>query len=179
MVAQLRVFLIILLALLTTSVANVSAEPNTSIDVAFSPNAGATEAIVSLITEAKHSIRLAAYSFTSKPIARALMEAHKRGIDVQVVLDKSNKTTRYTSATFIANVDIPVRINSQYAIMHNKYMVVDGTTVETGSFNYTSAAEIKNAENVLVIRGNPELANSYLKNWKQLWDEAEPYQARY
>ena len=102
------------------------------------------------------------------------MEAHKRGVDVQVVLDKSNLSSKYSSATFLSNVGIPVRINSRYAIMHNKYIVVDGMTVQTGSFNYSSAAESKNAENVLVITGNEKLADDYLINWQKLWDESEP-----
>ena len=149
-----------------------------SIEASFSPNGGGTEAVITLITEAKYTIRVAAYSFTSTPIAKALMEAHKRGVDVRVVLDKSNLSAKYSSATFLANVGIPVRINSQYAIMHSKYIVIDGSTLETGSFNYSSAAESKNAENLLVIRDNQKLADTYLKNWQKLWDESEPYEAR-
>jgi phosphatidylserine/phosphatidylglycerophosphate/cardiolipin synthase-like enzyme len=147
-------------------------------EVAFSPNGGGTELVVSVIQQAKKTIRVAAYSFTSKPIAKALMQAHKRGVDVQVVLDKSNLSAKYTSATFLANVGVPVRIDSRYAIMHNKYIVVDGSTVQTGSFNYSRAAEDKNAENVLVMRDNQKLADAYLKNWQKLWDEADAYRAR-
>jgi len=62
--------------------------------------------------------------------------------------------------------------------MHSKYIVIDGSTLETGSFNYSSAAESKNAENLLVIRDNQKLADTYLKNWQKLWDESEPYEAR-
>ena len=171
---------LVLVGILSFSVLPYSAiASESSIEAAFSPDGGATEAIVSLITEAKKTIRVAACSFASKPIAGALMEAHKRGVDVQVVLDKSNLSAKYSSATFLANVGIPVRINSRYAIMHNKYIVVDGSTLETGSFNYSAAAEDNNAENVLVIRGNQKLADTYLKNWQKLWDESEPYEARY
>ena len=148
-------------------------------EVAFSPRGGGTELIVRTISEAKQSIRVAAYSFTSTPIAKALVDAHKRGIDVQAVLDKSQKGERYTSATFLANMGVPVRIDSHYAIMHNKYMVIDGKNVELGSFNYTKAAEEKNAENVLLIRDNTELAKAYTQNWQKLWDESEAYTARY
>ena len=151
----------------------IAAEP--TLEVAFSPDGGGTELVVSVIQQAKKTIRVAAYSFTSTPIAKALMEAHKRGVDVQVVLDKSNLSAKYSSATFLANVGIPVRIDSHYAIMHSKYLVVDGDTVETGSFNYSSAAESKNAENVLVIRANPDLAAEYLENWQKLWGESKPY----
>jgi phosphatidylserine/phosphatidylglycerophosphate/cardiolipin synthase-like enzyme len=61
--------------------------------------------------------------------------------------------------------------------MHNKYIVIDGRTIQTGSFNYTANAEKRNAENVMVIRNNPALAEKYLKNWQALWDESENYAA--
>ncbi len=155
------------------------AKTEPSIETEFSPHRGATAAVVKLIGEAQHMIRVAAYSFTSKDIAKALMDAHKRGVDVQAVLDKSNATARYSSATFLANTGIPTRVDYKYAIMHNKFMVVDSATVETGSFNYTAAAEDKNAENVLILRDYPEVAKRYLGRWQELWAESEPYKARY
>ncbi|GMV69723.1 MAG: hypothetical protein AMXMBFR76_21620 [Pseudomonadota bacterium] len=148
-------------------------------EVAFSPNAGATELVVKVIDAARQSIRLAAYSFTSKPIAEALVAAHKRGVDVQVVVDKSQKTERYTSATFLANMGIPVRVDAMHAIMHNKFIVVDGQHVETGSYNYSKATEERNAENALVNWNSPTLAAIYTDNWRLHWDHSEPYQARY
>jgi phosphatidylserine/phosphatidylglycerophosphate/cardiolipin synthase-like enzyme len=150
-----------------------------ALEVAFSPKSGATELVVKVINSAKQSVRLAAYSFTSKPIAEALIDAHKRGIDVQVVVDKSQKAEKYTSATFLANMGIPVRVDSMHAIQHNKYIVVDGQHVENGSFNYTSAAEVRNAENALVNWNNPKLAEIYIANWNEHWSHSEPYQARY
>ena len=120
-----------------------------------------------------------AYSFTSAPIAKALVEAHKRGVDVQVVVDKSQKSAKYTSATFIANAGIPVRIDAKHAIAHNKVLVVDGHTVQQGSFNYTKAAEDNNAENVLVNWNNPKLAEVYLRDWKRHWEHSEAVAARY
>ena len=81
---------------------------------------------------------MAAYDFTSKPISLALLDASKHGIDVKIVVDKSNATSRYTAATFLANQGVPVRIDYKYAIMHDKFIVVDGEIVETGSFNFTS-----------------------------------------
>lgn len=129
------------------------------LEVAFSPNGGCTELVVKVINSAKTSIRVLAYSFTSAPIAKALVDAHKRGVDVQVVVDKSQKSARYTSATFIANAGIPTRIDSKHAIAHNKVIIVDGHTVQQGSFNYTKAAESSNAENVLVNWNNPKLAD--------------------
>jgi len=66
------------------------------LEVAFSPNGGCTDLVIKVINSAKTSIRVLAYSFTSAPIAKALVEAHKRGVDVQVVVDKSQKSAKYS-----------------------------------------------------------------------------------
>jgi phosphatidylserine/phosphatidylglycerophosphate/cardiolipin synthase-like enzyme len=129
------------------------------------------------ITEARQSVRVAAYSFTSKPIAQALLEARQRGVDVRVVVDKSQATARYTAVTFLANQGIPVRTDYQYAIMHDKFIVVDGQTVELGSFNFT-AAEKNNAENVIVLH-DPALAQRYSEEWDRLWTESYEMKPRY
>jgi len=105
------------------------------IQVYFSPKGGCTEAVVRELNAARSSVLVQAYSFTSTPIAKALLEAHKRGVNVQVILDKSQRTEKYSEADFLVNVGIPTRIDAQHAIAHNKIMVIDGTTVVTGSFS--------------------------------------------
>src|ERR1035441_3166221 len=86
------------------------------IQVAFSPDRGATELVVQTIESAKKTVRVAAYSFTSKPIALALLADVKRGVDVKVVVDKSQATTRYSAATFLPNAGIPVRADLRYPV---------------------------------------------------------------
>jgi phosphatidylserine/phosphatidylglycerophosphate/cardiolipin synthase-like enzyme len=105
--------------------------------VYFSPNGGCTEAIVKEITDAKSEILVQAYSFTSAPIAKALVDAHKRGVKVEAILDKSQRSEKYTSATFLADSRIPTFIDARHAIAHNKIMIIDQETVITGSFNFT------------------------------------------
>lgn len=154
--------------------------PNTqTIEVGFSPEGGAESLVLKTIRSAQKSIRVLAYSFTSKPIAEALVAAHKRGVDVRVVLDKSKRTEKYTSANFIANSGIPTRIDSQHAIAHNKVLVIDQQHVETGSFNFTVAAAKRNAENAIVIWNNPELADVYAKDWQEHWQHSEELRANY
>jgi phosphatidylserine/phosphatidylglycerophosphate/cardiolipin synthase-like enzyme len=160
----------LLLALSLLCAANVAFAGSTvlskgTIEVAFSPNGGATALVVKTIGEAKKSILVQAYSFTSAPIAQALAQAKSRGVDVRVLLDKSQKSERYTVATYLANHGVPTWIDGQHAIAHNKVMVIDNDTVITGSFNFTKAAEEKNAENVIVLRGNPDLARVFSENW--------------
>lgn len=137
-----------------------------AIRVHFSPGGAPTAAIVSELDRAKTSVRVQAYSFTSAPIASALKRAHERGVDVQVLLDKSQRSERYSSYTFLQHAGIPVWIDAKHAIAHNKVMVIDGSTVITGSFNFTKAAEEKNAENLLIVESK-ELARRYTENWDQ------------
>lgn len=151
---------------------------NTPAQLYFSPQGGATEAIVSHINGARGEILVQAYSFTSAPIAKALVGAHKRGVKVQAILDKSQKGEKYTSATFLANSGIPTFIDDAHAIAHNKIMIIDGTTVITGSFNFTKAAEEKNAENLLIIKSK-ELAKPYIDNWQKHRQHSEKYMGRY
>lgn len=146
-----------------------------SVSVAFSPRGGGTEAVVQVISEAKQSIHVAAYGFTSKPIADALIRASRRGVSVEVVLDKSNVKARYSEAGELVGAGVPVRVDYQYSIMHDKYLINDGKTVETGSFNLTSAAEKSNAENVLILRDYPTIAAQYDDNWKKLWNESQEF----
>lgn len=145
------------------------AQPAT--EQAFSPHQGATELVVHTIGEARKSVHVAAYSFTSWAIANALARAHRRGVDVRVVLDKSQGKGRHSMVNFLRRNRIPTRINSRYAIMHDKFMVIDGKTLELGSFNYTKAAENRNAENVLVLRNDPQTIASYARQWEKLWNE--------
>jgi len=143
-----------------------AAETLTSARVAvyFSPAGGAMDAVVREVHAAKTQVLVQAYSFTSAPIAKALVDAHKRGLKVLAVLDKSNETEKYSAATFLAHAGIQTLIDDQHAIAHNKVMVIDSATILTGSFNFTKAAEEKNAENLLVIQDAPELVKAYEQN---------------
>ena len=148
-----------------------------SIQVFFSPNGGCTEAVVENLNHARSNVLVQAYSFTSAPIAKALVEAHRRGVKVEVILDKSQRTEKYSEADFLQHEGIPTYIDARHAIAHNKIMIIDGQTVITGSFNFTKAAEANNAENLLVI-GDPALAGKYLTNWKAHLAHSEAYLRR-
>jgi phosphatidylserine/phosphatidylglycerophosphate/cardiolipin synthase-like enzyme len=117
-------------------------------EVYFSPHGGCTEAVVREIAAARSTVNVQAYSFTSAPIAQALADAEARGVQVEVILDKSNRTARYSGADYLIHHGIPTRIDAAHAIAHNKVMIIDGQVVLTGSFNFTKAAEC-------VFRGMP------------------------
>lgn len=151
---------------------------NAPVQLYFSPRGECTRAITREISAARSEVLVQAYSFTSAPIAKSLLDAHKRGIKVAAVLDKSQKKERYTSATFLSNAGIPVLIDAAHAIAHNKIIIIDRETVITGSFNFTKAAEEKNAENLLIIRSR-ELAAKYIANWNEHRTHSEPYERRF
>ena len=139
--------------------------PVSTWQVYFSPRGGATSAIVQTIDKARSSVIVQAYSFTSSPIAEALVRAHSRGVAVRVILDRSQRTKKCSAADFLANSAILTKIDAAHAIAHNKVMIIDSRNVVTGSFNFTDAAEERNAENLLIIRSK-ELAAKYVDNWR-------------
>ena len=157
--------------------ATLSQETPPTWQVYFSPHGGCTDAIIRELNKAKSTVLVQAYTFTSAPIAKTLLGAHRRGVKVEVIVDKSQRTDQYSSATFFYNSGIPVKIDSQHAIAHNKVMVIDGETVITGSFNFTKAAEENNAENLLVIHDR-KLAALYTENWREHNRHSEVYVGR-
>jgi phosphatidylserine/phosphatidylglycerophosphate/cardiolipin synthase-like enzyme len=145
------------------------------IKVYFSPHGGCTEAVVCAVKGAQRQILVEAYSFTSEPIAIALIEAERRGVDVEVILDKSQEQARGTEADLIIESGIPTYTDSAYRIAHDKVMIIDGTRVITGSFNFTKSAEDFNAENLLVISNDPPLAEQYTASWRQHLAQSHPF----
>ena len=144
-----------------------------SVRVAFSPHGQAEELILQTIASAQKSIKVAAYAFTSKPISLALLAAKKKGVDVKVVADAKAGKGKYSAVSFLANHNVPVRLNANYSIFHHKFMIIDEKDVQTGSFNYSSAAANKNAENVVVLENMPQVALAYEHEWQLLWNESE------
>ena len=138
--------------------------PSPAWQVHFSPSGKPTAAIVETLAEARESVYVMAYSFTSAPIAEALVAAKQRGVTVEVILDRSQPTARGSVIPALQAASIPVYIDRAHAIQHNKIMIIDANTVITGSFNFSNAAETRNAENLLVIRDS-RLAAQYKANW--------------
>lgn len=140
-------------------------ESDASYSVCFTPGHRCATRIVNQINKAQDNVEVLAYSFTSKPIAEALVKAYKRGVTVEVILDKSQSAQeKYSSSKFLHHAGIPVWIDYKPSISHNKVMIIDGKTTITGSFNFTRSAQSRNAENVLIIH-DKKLAKRYTENW--------------
>jgi len=151
-----------------------------TVQVAFTPWDNAEGLIVDGIRRAKHQILVQAFSFTSRTLANALMAAKRRGVDVQIMADREQTFSGEASRIpELVQAGIPVTLDARYQSAHNKVMVIDAGTpdaaVITGSYNWTYAAQYKNAENVLILRHNPDIANAYAANWRRHFADALPY----
>jgi len=146
-----------------------------TITALFSPSGGVERQIISMIGSAARSIEMAAYAFTNEDIAKALLDAVKRGVNVSVVLDKSETKGQQASLhdqLESAGTDVRV-ISPAGGIMHNKFIIVDGRTVEWGSYNYTQRAEDANFENATFL-SNTELAKQYHSDFVSISNQAAP-----
>ena len=129
--------------------------------------------VIKTIESAKNEIRMACYNFTDIVVIVSLIDASKRGIDVKIVHDSDVVNQKNDGTALIRESKAQIKLDSKYAIMHNKFIIVDGVTVETGSYNYSENANNSNAENVIVIWNNPDVAKKYLDIWYKLWNESK------
>jgi phosphatidylserine/phosphatidylglycerophosphate/cardiolipin synthase-like enzyme len=154
-----------------------------TVQVAFTPGDPVDEILVGVIGQARQQVLVKAFSFTHKRIARALVDAHRRGVRVEVLADeRQDRQLDGSVLTDLARNGIPVWLDAKRASAHNKVMIIDAGTpaavLVTGSYNFTYSAQRRNAENVLVMRGNVALAGAFVDNWQRLRASARPYRAR-
>jgi phosphatidylserine/phosphatidylglycerophosphate/cardiolipin synthase-like enzyme len=151
-----------------------------TIEVLFSPWDDAEGALLKQLGAARQSIHVQAYLLTSRNIARALLAAHGRGVKVAVLADREMLLKGNNSLIpQLHEAGVPVRLETRYAAAHNKILLIDAEgdrpVIITGSYNFTFSAQARNAENLLILRGNRALAQAYLANWQRHRDEALPY----
>jgi phosphatidylserine/phosphatidylglycerophosphate/cardiolipin synthase-like enzyme len=136
--------------------------------------------VLETIGGAKDRIQILAYAFQAPDIMQALVDAKQRGLSVQVVVDKKRNQNKPSKQAmdFVTSNGVELRTNDHFHIHHDKTIIVDGHTVETGSFNFAPSAETLNSENVVVIRNAPEVVRQYLAHWQSRWDLGKPYDAK-
>lgn len=155
-----------------------------TIEIAFSPWDDAQAALLRAVDGARREIYLQSFAFTSRALAFALQQAKGRGVRVEVLADAGMNGPgkgrgRGSQIPLLASSGIPVAIETAYANAHNKVILIDPRSehcvVVTGSYNFTRSARERNAENLLVMRGNRALAAAYLENWQRHRAQAVPY----
>lgn len=148
-------------ALTTLVMLFLLSSPAKGAEVCFTPGGQCADLIAAEVDSAKNRVLVQAYGFTNTKIIEALGRAKDRGVDVRVLVDKGWKPV---------DLGFEVRVDDHHAIAHNKVMIIDSVKVITGSFNFTEAAQKRNAENVLVV-GDADLAWQYEQNWLRHWQE--------
>jgi len=141
----------------------------------FSPHGGCESAICKSIDAATDTVFVAAYSFSSKPIARALYAASNRGVDVRVILDRRQTTVHYSMANDLMLNGLNVRVDRHEPLMHLKTIILDRILLICGSYNFTASAEHRNAEIIAFIKSE-EVATKATTNWLLHWNHATPHE---
>ena len=151
-----------------------------TVEVLFTPWDDAEGALVRTINGAKQTIHVQAFLLTSRQIGRALAGAPRRHVKVRILADRDQAVNGKSEVLQdLHELGVPIWLEGRYANAHNKVMLIDAESqhpvVVTGSYNFTFSAQARNAENLLLLRGNMELAQAYLKNWQRHQADALAY----
>lgn len=145
----------------------------TEVHLCFAPEDGCQDLLLKVIRQAQYTIHFMAYSFTSDPLAEALLERARHGVTVLGLMEasqvRSNVGTEYYR---FKEAGLEVRLDGNPRQMHHKVMVFDAETVAFGSYNYTYFAENRNDENLLIIR-DASLAKAFLEEFQRLYDQGD------
>jgi len=173
-----RSFPLIIISFWILCAAPVAAEM--VVQACFSPAGKCSSLIIREIQQAKKELLVAIYAFTSDELATAVVQAKKRGLAVQVVIDRDfDAGNERSKGKFLEAQRVPVRriaaikstpIEKEAGLMHQKFAVFDRNTLLTGSYNWTHAADRLNDENLLLFRDAGPLAEEYRRIFLQLWE---------
>ncbi|MFN9001695.1 MAG: phospholipase D-like domain-containing protein [Holosporales bacterium] len=141
------------------------------IDVCFSPNGECEERIIKGIRRAKKQVLIHAFALTSPIITQELIKAHKAGITVRILYDRSQARHHASKISYLKSQGIETIPDRISGLSHNKVIILDDWGVITGSYNFTNAANAKNAENLLLII-NVNVNREYQQNWNLRYNQA-------
>jgi phosphatidylserine/phosphatidylglycerophosphate/cardiolipin synthase-like enzyme len=158
----------------------VAAQDKARVEVAFTPGDDIAGLIVDRIERARSTVQVQAYLFTDRRIANALLAARKRGVEVEVIGDAAQQQAGgLPHLRALDRAGVRVFLNGTLAASHNKIVIVDGArpeaTVVTGSYNFTQAAQAKNAENVVVLSGNRRVTDRFVENFETHRRQSTPW----
>jgi phosphatidylserine/phosphatidylglycerophosphate/cardiolipin synthase-like enzyme len=158
------------------------AEQRADVEVAFTPEDDVAGMIVGRIGRARQSVRMQAYLFTDRRIANALLAARKRGVEVELIGDAAQRESGgLPHLKALARAGVRVYLNASHAAAHDKIVIIDGdsaaATVITGSYNFTRAAQARNAENIVVISGNRAVTDRFVENFARQRNRSDPWRS--
>lgn len=141
---------------------------NSILEVYFSPQDKAASRVVELINGAKKYVYVPTFLITHKYIAQALINAHRHGVDVKVIIDANSVNTRNSKHKLLRSNGIPLKAENYAGKLHSKSIVIDDKYLIIGSMNFSNSGENKNDENMLVLT-NPDFARNYRNFFLYLW----------
>ncbi len=145
----------------------VTLSDGTQISTYFSPGSETISPLLHEINSAQKSIYFMVFSFTHDKIGKAMHNQHQNGIKVGGVFDE-NQISKYSEYHLMQKSGMDVKIDKTSGTMHHKVIVIDEETVITGSYNFSRNAEIRNSENLLIIKGNKDAARAYIGEYNRL-----------
>jgi phosphatidylserine/phosphatidylglycerophosphate/cardiolipin synthase-like enzyme len=148
----------------------------TPIQAIFSSEDNALSNLIALVNDAKTSIRFLAFSFTDYPLAQAMIDRSKAGVEVKGVFETLGSTGIYSELKTMWCAQLPVRQDGNPSFLHDKIIIIDNSIVATGSLNYSTNADESNEENVVIL-DNAEIAALYLQEFDKLWNQAHDVEA--
>ena len=170
---------------LAAALANGAAEARQAsaraqVEVAFTPGDDIAGLIAQHIAKSRKSVQVQAYLFTDRKLVAALLAARKRGVEVEIVGDAAQQEAGgFPGLATLERAGARVYLDRAHAASHNKIVIVDGAsafaTVITGSYNFTQAAQSKNAENVVVISGSRSVTDRFVSNFEHHRGESTPW----
>jgi len=171
---SLAVFLLVSIAASVSWWQSVSAEPQPAeiLAIYFTPPIGGAGGLIKHMDASKKTIKVMAYGFTAMPLSDALVKAHRRGVKVQLLQDEKSAGNNSDAVNQLIAAGIEVRSDGKHAIQHNKVMLIDDDIVITGSYNFTKSAEVRNAENIIILK-SAYAAKRYADNWLTHWEHGE------
>jgi phosphatidylserine/phosphatidylglycerophosphate/cardiolipin synthase-like enzyme len=155
----------------TTSTATTTVNIPSVRETCFSRVERCDVLLISLINRANRSVYVAVYSFTRDSLATALISAKERGVEVRVVIERERAYEQGSEYPRLKSAGVDVRLDGNPNLMHHKFMVIDGYIVVTGSYNWSSAAEDRNDENIVVILDR-DVAQRFVQEFERVWQMA-------
>lgn len=136
-------------------------------EVCFSPDEPCDEKLIAFVDSAKKTIDVAIYDVTLDQFVHHLLVQSKKA-RVRIVVDRKQAKGQHSLVRTLLRAGANIRLGRQRGIMHNKFTIVDGKMVQTGSFNYTNGAAFKNNENQ-IYSANPSVVTRYQQRFEELW----------
>jgi phosphatidylserine/phosphatidylglycerophosphate/cardiolipin synthase-like enzyme len=159
------------LGLFSNDAGFLSAVSAKRVDAFFCPQDNCADKLIERIDSAQNSLFIAIYSFTHDGIADAVVRAEQRGVEVMVVFDNDQSLNEASDDEKLVQAGVKVARRNGSGYMHNKFAVIDGNVVATGSFNYSMNADTRNEENLVFIESG-EIADKFKADFDLIWDKS-------